>query len=81
MHVEHAPPVISHECVAPAKFTAAHDPPFPDWALGDVSARAWMWTQQELDNGAVGRATEEEIVAEFDRLAAEPAESGCVKTA
>jgi hypothetical protein len=48
---------------------------FPDWAMRDDPARSWMWTQQELANGALGRATEDEVVAVFERLAAEPAEA------
>jgi hypothetical protein len=46
---------------------------FPDWAMRDDPARSWMWTQQEVDNGALERATEAEVVAVFERLAAEPA--------
>ncbi len=49
---------------------------FPDWAMRDDPARSWMWTQAEVDNGALGRATEAEIVAVFERLAGEPAEGG-----
>ncbi len=46
---------------------------FPDWAMRDDPARSWMWTQAEVENGAIARATEEEIVAVFERLAAEGA--------
>lgn len=49
---------------------------FPNWAMRDDPARSWMWTQAEVDNGALGRATEAEIVAVFERLAGEPAEGG-----
>jgi hypothetical protein len=48
---------------------------FPDWAMRDDPARSWMWTQQEVDNGALERATEAEVVAVFERLAAESAET------
>jgi hypothetical protein len=44
---------------------------FPDWAMRHDPARSWMWTQEEVDNGAIERATEEEVVAVFERLAAE----------
>ena len=44
---------------------------FPDWAMRHDPARSWMWTQKEVDNGAIDRATEEEVVAVFERLAAE----------
>jgi hypothetical protein len=46
---------------------------FPDWAMRDDPAHSWMWTQQEVDNGALERATEAEVVAVFERLAKEPA--------
>ena len=46
---------------------------FPDWAMRDDPARSWMWTQKEVDNGALDHATEDEIVAVFERVAAEPA--------
>jgi hypothetical protein len=49
---------------------------FPDWAMRDDPARSWMWTQQEVANGALERATEAEVVAVFERLAAESAEGG-----
>jgi hypothetical protein len=52
---------------------------FPDWAMRHDPARSWMWTQEEVDNGAVGRATEEEVVAVFERLAEEPLEGGGVE--
>jgi hypothetical protein len=48
---------------------------FPDWAMRDDPARSWMWTQQEVDNGALERATEAEVVAVFERLAGESAET------
>ena len=44
---------------------------FPDWAMRDDPARSWMWTQAEIENGPIERATEAEIVAVFERLAAE----------
>lgn len=46
---------------------------FPDWAMRHDPARSWMWTQQEVDDGALGRATEEDVVAVFERVANEPA--------
>lgn len=49
---------------------------FPDWAMRHDPARSWMWTQEEVDNGAIGRATEPEVVAVFERLAREPAGAG-----
>jgi hypothetical protein len=46
---------------------------FPGWAMRDDPARSWMWTQEEVNAGAVDRATEAEAVAIFERLAHEPA--------
>jgi hypothetical protein len=46
---------------------------FPGWAMRDDPARSWMWTQDEVNAGAVDRATEAEAVAIFERLAREPA--------
>ncbi len=46
---------------------------FPEWAMRDDPARSWMWTQEEVNAGAIGRATEAEAVAIFERLAREPA--------
>jgi hypothetical protein len=44
---------------------------FPQWAMRDDPARSWMWTQDEVNAGAVDRATEAEAVAIFERLARE----------
>lgn len=54
---------------------------FPDWAMRHDPARSWMWTQEEVENGALARATDEEVVAVFERVAEEPGEGGGVKTA
>lgn len=51
---------------------------FANWAMRDDPARSWMWTQQEVDDGAIGRAKEDEIVAVFQRLAREPSQAGDV---
>jgi hypothetical protein len=42
---------------------------FPAWAMRDDPARSWMWTQEEVTNGAVARATPQEALAIFTRLA------------
>jgi hypothetical protein len=44
---------------------------FPRWAMHDDPARSWMWTQEQVEQGAVLRATEAEVVAVFERVAAE----------
>jgi hypothetical protein len=41
--------------------------------MRDDPARSWMWTQEEVNAGAIERATEAEAVAIFERLAHEPA--------
>jgi hypothetical protein len=46
---------------------------FPAWAMRHDPARSWMWTQEEVNAGAIDRATEAEAVAIFERLAHEPA--------
>jgi Sensors of blue-light using FAD len=44
---------------------------FPAWAMKDDPARSWMWTQQDVDNGALEAATPAEIRAVFERVANE----------
>jgi hypothetical protein len=44
---------------------------FPLWAMRDDPAKSWMWTQDEVDKGAVARAGEDEILAVFARVRAE----------
>jgi Sensors of blue-light using FAD len=46
---------------------------FPDWAMRDDPARSWMWSVAEVDGGAVARASKTDLLAVFERLAAEPA--------
>jgi hypothetical protein len=44
---------------------------FPHWAMRDDPARSWMWTPAEVSGGAIRRATREELLGVFARLAAE----------
>lgn len=44
---------------------------FPKWAMLDDPARSWMWTQDEVADGAVKRASEAEIIGVFARIAEE----------
>ena len=44
---------------------------FPGWTMRHDPARSWMWNQEAVDAGAVDRATAEEAVAIFERLARE----------
>jgi hypothetical protein len=46
---------------------------FPAWAMRDDPARSWMWSPDEVYAGAVERASREELLGVFARLAAEPA--------
>jgi hypothetical protein len=48
---------------------------FGAWAMRDDPARSWMWTQAEVDAGALDRVTPDEVMAAFHRLATEPAEA------
>ncbi|WP_309665735.1 BLUF domain-containing protein [Tabrizicola sp.] len=43
---------------------------FPNWAMRDDPARSWLWTKAEVDDGALTRASEAEILAVFERIAA-----------
>ena len=45
---------------------------FPDWSMRHDPARSWMWTIEEVENGAIGTATTAEIRGIFERLASEP---------
>lgn len=42
---------------------------FPDWAMLDDPARSWFWNQREVEAGALDRATADEILAAFARVA------------
>lgn len=44
---------------------------FPKWAMRDDPAHSWMWTQEEVSAGAVGAAKPGQILAIFERVAAE----------
>jgi hypothetical protein len=43
---------------------------FPNWAMKDDPVESWMWSQEEVANGAVLKATEESILNIFETLAA-----------
>ena len=45
---------------------------FPQWHMRDDPARSWMWTQDEVSNGAVAAASAEDVRAVFTRLIREP---------
>jgi hypothetical protein len=44
---------------------------FPQWAMRDDPARSWMWSRAEVAAGAVSATRPAQIVAIFERLAAE----------
>ncbi|GJD44883.1 hypothetical protein AFCDBAGC_2752 [Methylobacterium cerastii] len=44
---------------------------FPTWAMRDDPARSWMWSQAEVADGAIDRATPPQAIKIFERLAAQ----------
>jgi hypothetical protein len=46
---------------------------FPQWAMRHDPARSWMWSPAEVVAGAPERASREDVLAVFQRIAAEPA--------
>jgi Sensors of blue-light using FAD len=44
---------------------------FPAWAMRDDPARTWLWSKAQVDDGALERATEDEVLAVFNRIADE----------
>jgi hypothetical protein len=49
---------------------------FPLWAMRDDPARSWMWTRQDVADGALERVTGADAVAIFERLARELSDAG-----
>jgi hypothetical protein len=45
---------------------------FPDWAMRDDPARSWLWSADAVAHGAASKATPEELLAIFGRIANEP---------
>lgn len=46
---------------------------FPDWGMRHDPARSWMWTPADVADGVPERAGRDEVLAVFQRIAAEPA--------
>lgn len=44
---------------------------FPAWAMRDDPAQSWVWSREAVRAGAVERATEDEVLGFFNRLAAD----------
>jgi hypothetical protein len=47
---------------------------FAEWAMRHDPARSWMWSMDEVANGAIQQASEAEILNVFERLRYEPAD-------
>jgi Sensors of blue-light using FAD len=43
---------------------------FPDWAMRDDPAQSWLWTAEDVGNGALTRASPGDLRAVFARIAA-----------
>ena len=42
---------------------------FPDWAMRDDPAQSWLWTPAEVEDGALTKASPDELRAVFARVA------------
>lgn len=45
---------------------------FSQWAMRHDPPRSWMWTQREVADGALSRASPDDILKVFERLVVEP---------
>ena len=43
---------------------------FASWAMRDDPAQSWVWSRAAIDEGALERATESDVIAMFARLPA-----------
>jgi Sensors of blue-light using FAD len=41
---------------------------FPQWSMRDDPAEGWLWSQDEIDNGALDRAEAVEFINVFERV-------------
>jgi hypothetical protein len=53
---------------------------FPEWSMRDDPVQSWMWSREDLRNGAIANATAEESRQVFVRIAREPRLTGQVAT-
>ena len=44
---------------------------FPGWAMRDDPATSWVWSIEEVRDGAIERTTEDEVLGFFNQLAAQ----------
>ena len=61
-----------HVDVAVAYCGDTTDRLFPHWSMRDDPPQSWMWTQQQVREGAAREATAAEVLAIFRRLATLP---------
>lgn len=62
-----------HIEVRPLTRRGVPDRLFGKWAMRDDPARSWVWSREAVHQGAIERASEAEVLAVFQRMAAEPA--------
>lgn len=41
---------------------------FGQWAMRDDPVKSWMWSKKEVADGAIPRASQDEVIAVFERL-------------
>jgi Sensors of blue-light using FAD len=41
---------------------------FPEWSMRDDPAEGWLWTQDEVDDGALDRAEAKDFIQVFERV-------------
>ena len=46
---------------------------FPDWAMLHDPAKSWLWSAEEVSDGALRHASEDEIIGVFERSAKDAA--------
>ena len=44
---------------------------FPKWAMRDDPAKSWLWNKKQIENGALEKASEEDLVSVFSKLASD----------
>lgn len=44
---------------------------FPGWAMLDDPAQSWVWSLEDVREGAIDEATDDEVLGFFNRLAAQ----------
>ena len=44
---------------------------FPKWAMRDDPTKSWLWNKKQIENGALEKASEEDLVSVFSKLASD----------